>query len=440
MFRWHHGSKQPQFFWEKNMIRILVFILIVCYSTIAFSLEHEKEILTLSECLRIAQQKNPGLLTYREDLIALQHKEESLFREMLPDVSLSWSGREVYENNNDSYSLSIKINQNLFQGKRSYTSWKIGGLEKKRSALELTRQYQQITCRVKKAWYELLEKKELLNEANKSLERLKQHASNARHFFKEGWIWRTDVLEAEVKVARGEQAKIIAENDVARACARLNSLMHRDVNNKIIIKDKLTWIKNEWSYEKAKAFSINNRPDLLKAKIDLEKNISALVIERSSFYPNISASTSWTKSDKTMDMHDGDEDIAAQINASWSIWEWGKTNESIAAAKARIRQSKLLIKQLEDQLSLEIQEAWLSVQEAEKKVQVLEKALKQGDENYRVNIIRYRERLGTAKDVLEAQDLLTSTRKDHISALSEYLSSMANLDYAIGMKKYDIYK
>ncbi|KPA17425.1 outer membrane efflux protein [Candidatus Magnetomorum sp. HK-1] len=422
------------------MIRIFVFALIACYSSLAFGLEHEKAVLTLSECLKIAHQENPGLLNYREILIALQHKQESLFRDMLPDVSLSWSGKEVYEDYTDAYSASVKINQTLFQGKRAYTNWKIAGLETRRSALELARQYQSITYRVKKAWYELLEKQELFAEAIQSLERLKQHASNAKHFFKEGWIWRTDVLEAQVKVARGEQSRIIAENDVARARARLNILMHRDVNNELNVNEKLTWIKNEWTYEKAKAESIKNRPDLLQAQIDLEKSQSALTVERSSYYPNLSASASWTKSDQNMDMHDGVEDIAAQLNASWTIWEWGKTNESVAAAKAKVRQSRLLIKKLEDQLLLDLHEAWLSVQEAEKKVQVLAQALAQGEENFRVNIIRYRERLGTAKDVLEAQDLLTSTRKDRISALSEYLSSLANLDYAIGMKKYDIYQ
>jgi len=49
-----------------------------------------------------------------------------------------------------------------------------------------------------------------------SLKRLKQHASNSEHFFKEGWIWRTDVLEAQVQVARDEQDKIIAENNLVQ--------------------------------------------------------------------------------------------------------------------------------------------------------------------------------------------------------------------------------
>jgi outer membrane protein TolC len=394
----------------------------------------------LSLCIKIAHQDNPELLSYRETLIAYQHKERSLFKDMLPDVTLSWSGKEVYDDHTDAYSTQASINQTVFNGKRDYTNWKIAQLQTRHAALEMIRQYQSVTCRVKKAWYNLLKTQELLDETFQSLERLRQHASNAKHFFKEGWIWRTDVLEAQVEVARGEQAKIVAENNFARAKATLNVFMHRDVNAPLIVNNKLTWQPHDWTYEHARTEAMKSRPDLIQAQIDLEKSQAALIVEQAGYYPIVSANASWAKSDQHMDLHTGRENLSARLSASWTIWEWGKTNASVTAAKATIRKNLLLIQKIEDQLMLEIQESWLSVQEADKKVKVLKQALAQGEENFRVNIIRYRERLGTAKDVLDAQDLLTSTRKDYISALAEYLGALANLDFAIGNKQYDIYQ
>jgi outer membrane protein TolC len=416
---------------------ILSLLLITSYS---FAQLEENKPLSLSQCIKIAHQDNPELLSYRETLIAYQHKEKSLFKDMLPDVSLSWSGKEVYDDHTDAYSTKASINQTVFNGKRDYTSWKIAQLQTRHAALEMIRQYQSVTYRVKKAWYNLLKTQELLDETIQSLERLRQHASNAKHFFEEGWIWRTDVLEAQVEVARGEQAKIVAENNFARAKATLNVLMHRDVNAPLIVNDKLTWQPHNWTYEHARTESMKSRPDLIQAQIDLTKSQAALIVEQAGYYPIVSANASWAKSDQYMDLHTGRENLSAQLSASWTIWEWGKTNASVAAAQATIRRNLLLIQKIEDQLMLEIQESWLSVQESDKKVKVLKQALAQGEENFRVNIIRYRERLGTAKDVLDAQDLLTSTRKDYISALAEYLGALANLDFAIGNKQYDIYQ
>jgi len=416
---------------------ILSLLFITSYS---FAQLAENKPLSLSQCIEIAHQNNPELLSYREALIAYQHKEKSLFKDMLPDMSLSFSGKEVYDDQTDAYSTKASINQTVFNGKRDYTNWKISQLQTRHAALEMIRQYQSVTCRVKKAWYNLLKTQELLDETIQSLERLRQHASNAKHFFKEGWIWRTDVLEAQVKVARGEQSKIVAENNFARAQATLNVFMHRDVNAPLKVNDKLTWQSHNWTYENARAQSMKSRPDLIQAQINLEKSKAALIVEQAGYYPIVSANASWAKSDRYMDLHTGTENLSAQLTASWTIWEWGKTNATVAAAKATTRKNLLLIKTIEDQLMLEIQESWLSVQEADKKVKVLKQALEQGEENFRVNIIRYRERLGTAKDVLDAQDLLTTTRKDYISALAEYLSALANLDFAIGNKKYDIYQ
>ena len=62
----------------------------------------------------------------------------------------------------------------------------------------------------------------------------------------------------------------------------------------------------------------------------------------------------------------------------------------------------------------------------------LAKALAQSRENYRVNQIRYTERLGTAKDVLDAQGLLTRTQKDYLRGIADYLVALAQLDFVVG--------
>ena len=63
---------------------------------------------------------------------------------------------------------------------------------------------------------------------------------------------------------------------------------------------------------------------------------------------------------------------------------------------------------------------------------VSEQALKQSEENFRVSQIRYKEQLGSSNDVLDAQDLLTQTLIDRVSALSRYLTAIAELDLALG--------
>jgi len=63
---------------------------------------------------------------------------------------------------------------------------------------------------------------------------------------------------------------------------------------------------------------------------------------------------------------------------------------------------------------------------------VSEKSAEQAEENFRINTERYREQVGTATDVIDAQTLLTKSRSDHANALSDCAIQQARLERAMG--------
>ncbi|MDD5101342.1 MAG: TolC family protein, partial [Syntrophales bacterium] len=77
--------------------------------------------------------------------------------------------------------------------------------------------------------------------------------------------------------------------------------------------------------------------------------------------------------------------------------------------------------------------AFLLLHEAAKQVQVAKKAIEQAEENFRINTERYREQVGTATDVIDAQSLLTKARSDHDNSLGDYNISRARLERAMGI-------
>lgn len=61
-----------------------------------------------------------------------------------------------------------------------------------------------------------------------------------------------------------------------------------------------------------------------------------------------------------------------------------------------------------------------------------ETAIRQGEENLRLNQARYREQVGTATEVLDAQVLLTQTRTDYFQAQFDYQVAVARIQRAVG--------
>ena len=70
-------------------------------------------------------------------------------------------------------------------------------------------------------------------------------------------------------------------------------------------------------------------------------------------------------------------------------------------------------------------------------MEVLQQALENAKENYRVNQVRYQEQLGSANDLLSAQDMLSSSRKDWLSALAQLSKARYSLQYELGVNDLD---
>ena len=69
---------------------------------------------------------------------------------------------------------------------------------------------------------------------------------------------------------------------------------------------------------------------------------------------------------------------------------------------------------------LEVKEAFLNVRESEKNISVAQTAIKQAEENFRLNKELYNEQMATTTDVLDAQTLLTQAQNNYYNALNDY--------------------
>ncbi len=90
-------------------------------------------------------------------------------------------------------------------------------------------------------------------------------------------------------------------------------------------------------------------------------------------------------------------------------------------------------KELNDQIALEIKNAYLLLQEAESQIAVSQKVIDQAEENFRISEARYKERVARSTEVLDAQTLLTKAKSEYANALGDYNISYARLQRAMGV-------
>ncbi len=408
----------------KNLLLSLLLPLSLCAA---------ERIPNLDEALQRADRDNPGIQALQEGSSASTYRKGAAFRALLPKFTAELTGRESTQVGSDDYTATLAVNQPIYQGGRLWKGWKIAELTEEQSLLQLRRQRQFIRMAVKQAWVRHVAANDLAVEAQSSLERLTLLATHADKFFNEGLVWSSDVLEAEVNVAQGQQGTFSATRNIYQSMAQLNSLLSRPLDSPFAVSTPLQLDPVPWTRSEAFDRALQERPDLKTSELETRKRQHRVSVARSGYHPSITGKAEWSSAGAGFSRKNAVEGALFEIDITQNVWDWGKVGREISAAEADQRQSTYLLEQVTNQVLLEVESAYLSVEEARQRAEVLERALSKGQENYDVNTTRYKEQIGTARDVLEAQDLLTRTRKDYINAVSGYQIALATLEFAMGV-------
>ena len=117
---------------------------------------------------------------------------------------------------------------------------------------------------------------------------------------------------------------------------------------------------------------------------------------------------------------------------NWNIFSGLDTKAAVSQAKLKVQQLQEQHKDMNEQVQLDVQTAYLKIKETVDRIRTTETAVTQGEENLRLNEERYKESVGTATDVIDADTLLTRTRVNYWTAVYDHQMAKAQMLWAIG--------
>jgi outer membrane protein TolC len=289
---------------------------------------------------------------------------------------------------------------------------------------------------VKITYFDILRAQRILTAASQSVEMLSAHRDVAENYFKVGMIPKNDLLHAEVELANGKQILVKAQNAVDLTKARFNTVLKRKIFAPVEIVDILNYQPLKQSFEECLNIAQESRLELKISSLKAAQAGKFVRVAQSDYLPSLSLVGNYTRYGDNPSVSGSDyqnaESWYVMAVANWNFWEWGKTKFRVDASKARENQAIDSAKELSDQITLEIKNAYLLLQEAEKQIAVSQKVIEQAEENFRISEERYKERVATSTEVLDAQTLLTRAKSDYANALGDYNINYARLQRAMG--------
>jgi outer membrane protein len=258
---------------------------------------------------------------------------------------------------------------------------------------------------------------------------LKQHLKIAQDQYEFGVVTFNDVLQAKVSLADAEQNLIVARTDYIDTRSALNKVLMLPVTAPTVLKDENVVLK-PWALSEATEAALVHRSDLKASADRIHQQEKTVTETRAQYFPKLYAQAGHFYQVNDSLLHDNQ--WFAIFGMTWNIFSGLDTKAAVSQAKLKVEQLQEQHTDLNEQVRLDVQNAYLKVKETVDRIKTTETAVSQGVENLRLNEERYKESVGTATDVIDAETLLTRTRVNYWAAVYDHQMAKSQMLWAIG--------
>lgn len=250
--------------------------------------------------------------------------------------------------------------------------------------------------------------------------------------FEEGAISKTDVLMVQNRLKEAELQLNTSVTNYKTALQSMNIMMGAEPNAEVILTDsiqKVLWIPKAEGLDKA----LEKRADYQAAIMNIEVAKLQTDMVRSKYLPQLAVGLK-EKYGTTLINIDGKSKWAttafAQVNIP--VFHWGEMRQNVKMSRTQEQTKELERSQLKDQVSKELNNAWVNVTETAKKLEIVYSSLEIAQDNLTLNTFSYNEGKLPIIDVLSAQVSWLQAYTNVVSVNYQYKVALAEYAKALG--------
>lgn len=401
--------------------------------------------MTLDNCIKIALGNNPQINAAFQDILAADARIKQIWSNYFP--SFTWQtgytrlrqlqlSDALGENLTFNYYVlgQIGLSQMLYDFGVTQNQATIKRIDYDAYKKTFEATVNDIIYQTKDAYFSVLLAYENKRIAEDTLEKYQLFYNQAKAFYQMGMNPKVDVTIAETNLSNAKLKLIQADNGINLAIAKLNNIMGVPYIEKYNIADRLQYSPINISFEQSIDIARASRPELKLAELRVEGANQTVKLAKKSFYPNISFETQYQRGGKSWDSNYG-YNIGGYLTFP-SINGMLIRNE-IKEAKYLYDRELANAKKTQNEIYLEIQNAYLKLNEKRNQLPVAILQLKQAKENYELSYGRYRVGEAAPTELKDAEITYEQSQLVYYTALYEYNSSKAQLEKAIGKNIID---
>ena len=408
--------------------------------------------LSLREAIQAAVDNNVNVKLLKERIAAAQAQANTSFGALLPNISGYAGGRNQTVNLGafglppdrlsglglrrsvtdpfEVYDARATLVQNIFS-LSLIQRWRAAksGIDVANLEAEVTKR--DVMATVGLLYIEALRADEAVKAREADIELAQQLVKLAKDRKAAGIATGLDVTREEVQLENDRQRLLVAQNEQESARLNLIRTLGIDFEVRLVLTDELKFLPvARQSPEQALTIARGQRLEL-QAQEQRQRlatlSLSSVTSER---IPSLSLAGDygWIG----LKPEDALATRSIGLNFSIPIFDGGQRESRISESRSRVRQESIRMKDVSDQITLEVRNALLTLESSTQQVAVAEKGLELALKELTFARDRFTAGLTTNIEVTNAQTSVARARDNQIEALFRFNASRINLARAKG--------
>ncbi len=407
---------------------------------------------TLPEAVRRALDVQPAMVQARGDQRNAGAGQRAAFGAFLPTITAggssnlasanrynSLTGQIVTVPSNTSYSGSLTLSYDLFDGFRRFANRSAASATLDAADAEVVNQRAQVTAATQQLFFTALANEELVRVAEAQVQRAKEERQIAVNKFQAGAATRSDTLTATVDLGNAQLALLQAQANLATAQANLGRQVGVDQPVRAVPDTAFPPLPDTTAL---RAEALKSSPQVRQAEATARAAGAQVGVARSAYWPTLSASYSngytgldslgrvglapWLTTQSYLN------NWGLRFSLSWTLFNGFSREASQVSASVQRDVAQTQAADARRQVNAQLTQQLAALSTAYAQIGIASANVAAATEALRVQQERYRLGAATLLDELTAEANLTQAEVNQVQARYNYLIARAQLEALVG--------
>jgi len=409
---------------------------------------------TIESAMARAYNGNPLLNAQRASVRAIDENVPRALSGYRPRVTASGdigaAVQDLYRSGwtNDKYfprGAGVSVTQTLWNGNRIPNSVRQADAGVLAAREQLRQSEQSVLLDGATSYMDVLRDTAILNLRNNNIEVLEEQLRQTRDRFNVGEVTRTDVAQAEARLAAAQSDSSAAAGNLKASLARFRQVIGVDAKQLSPARGVDALLPK--SLEAGTGLALAQHPTILAALHNVDVALLNVKVVEGELYPTVGVTGSLTHRWDLQGSNIQQNQASIVGSISVPIYEGGEVYSRVRQAKETLGQRRIEADQARDQIRANLASAWGVLEATRERINASQAQIQANE--VALNGVREEAKVGqrTTLDVLNAQQELLSARvslitaqRDRVVASYAVLSAMGRLNFAVLKLKVDEYK